>query len=601
VPPVTQTQPQPWTHTSTRVFIAGTLFLIGVFLYGIGGAEALPIAVIIALIFVIPVLCDPKATKNGLNTVGAVCLVALGIIVITAVDNAKQSQHRTRSEPERMPTSSPSWTAAKSDISEYVVSGINVISIIGEIGPEDYNRFKQKADLLGEKSVVVLSSPGGALAAAFGIGTYIRQKEWITFVARECDSACAAIWIGGWKRYMAPDAKIGFHSASKENGEQSSSGNALLGSYLNDMGLGLKAIQWAADASPSDMSYLTLTKARDLKIDVTVQDNLRAVAEEVLRTVTFTPTPKIGTPIPVTPAWPTGTAPQLSQNELAVLIAQLRGCWAPPLGVVEAKDLVVTVRFSLNRDGSLLGEPIVVNRGINALFSVAAEAAIRAVRVCQPFRLPASKYEAWQEVEVNFDPILLNGGSAVPDLPGGPGSNTKPDGRNCADISVELVSVFPGFFDDCFTLPMANRERAQMEWVDRKVWDAYVPASRRYITRTLQGCASCARNIEPYYRLIAKDHDASGGSNGGSVCYVTATSGDCETTGGDHYQLKPSSIKWFLAVADGADPEAAKGDANSGTPTQAQGSNSTGHRPKPLQKRRVVVPGQAGADSQPKP
>jgi hypothetical protein len=32
------------------------------------------------------------------------------------------------------------------------------------------------------------------------------------------------------------------------------------------------------------------------------------------------------------------------------------------------------------------------------------------VRVCQPFRLPASKYEAWQEVEVNFDPILMFGG-----------------------------------------------------------------------------------------------------------------------------------------------------------------------------------------------
>jgi len=47
---------------------------------------------------------------------------------------------------------------------------------------------------------------------------------------------------------------------------------------------------------------------------------------------------------------------------------------------------------------------MVLNHGRNALFQIAAEAATRAVRRCQPFRLPASKYEAWQEVEVNFDP-----------------------------------------------------------------------------------------------------------------------------------------------------------------------------------------------------
>jgi hypothetical protein len=87
-----------------------------------------------------------------------------------------------------------------------------------------------------------------------------------------------------------------------------------------------------------------------------------------------------------------------------MLKAQLMSCWNVPVGVSEAKDLVVTVRFSLGRDGSLSGEPMVVNHGRNALFQVAAESALRAVRRCQPFRLPASKYEAWQEVEVNFDP-----------------------------------------------------------------------------------------------------------------------------------------------------------------------------------------------------
>jgi colicin import membrane protein len=75
-----------------------------------------------------------------------------------------------------------------------------------------------------------------------------------------------------------------------------------------------------------------------------------------------------------------------------------------------AKGLVVTVRFSLNRDGSLAGEPVVVNHENGYLFQIAAESVIRAVRSCQPFRLPVSKYEAWQELEPDFKPEDKLGG-----------------------------------------------------------------------------------------------------------------------------------------------------------------------------------------------
>jgi outer membrane biosynthesis protein TonB len=101
---------------------------------------------------------------------------------------------------------------------------------------------------------------------------------------------------------------------------------------------------------------------------------------------------------------PNANAPELSQNELDALRSQLMGCWNPPVGVAEAKDLVVIVHFTLNRDGTVSGEPSVINRGSGGLFQVAAESATRAVRRCAPFRLPAAKYEAWRDVEVKFDP-----------------------------------------------------------------------------------------------------------------------------------------------------------------------------------------------------
>jgi colicin import membrane protein len=107
---------------------------------------------------------------------------------------------------------------------------------------------------------------------------------------------------------------------------------------------------------------------------------------------------------------PAGNAPALSQREIEALQRQLHDCWKPPDTVLQAKGLVVTVRFSLNRDGSLAGEPVVVNHEGGYLFQIAAETATRAVRICQPFRLPVSKYEAWQELEGDFRPEDKLGG-----------------------------------------------------------------------------------------------------------------------------------------------------------------------------------------------
>lgn len=101
---------------------------------------------------------------------------------------------------------------------------------------------------------------------------------------------------------------------------------------------------------------------------------------------------------------PTGTAATLSQNEIDALRAQIQACWNPPAGAVEAKELIVKVRLMLNQDGSLSADPILLNRGGHPFFQVAAESAMRAIRRCQPYKLPIVKYDIWKDVEVTFDP-----------------------------------------------------------------------------------------------------------------------------------------------------------------------------------------------------
>jgi colicin import membrane protein len=100
-----------------------------------------------------------------------------------------------------------------------------------------------------------------------------------------------------------------------------------------------------------------------------------------------------------------GTAVALSQNEIDALRARLRQCWNVPVGVAEARDLVVTVRIQFKQDGSLSTEPRLMNSAGHPAFVAASESALRAVRSCAPYTfLPAAKYDAWKDVIVDFDP-----------------------------------------------------------------------------------------------------------------------------------------------------------------------------------------------------
>jgi hypothetical protein len=112
---------------------------------------------------------------------------------------------------------------------------------------------------------------------------------------------------------------------------------------------------------------------------------------------TLSNTPSLGTA--------TGAAAQLSQNELDALRARLRQCWNVPVGLADARDLVITVRIQFKQDGSLAAEPRLMNNDGRPAFQAASESALRAVRSCAPYSfLPIAKYDAWKDVIVDFDP-----------------------------------------------------------------------------------------------------------------------------------------------------------------------------------------------------
>jgi outer membrane biosynthesis protein TonB len=101
---------------------------------------------------------------------------------------------------------------------------------------------------------------------------------------------------------------------------------------------------------------------------------------------------------------------RMSQSELDALRGMVAQCWNPPVGAVGAEDLKVRVRFNLSQDGQVSGQPEVMNSSGNPAFGAASSSAVRAIMRCQPYNLPISKYEAWQEVIINFDPREMLGG-----------------------------------------------------------------------------------------------------------------------------------------------------------------------------------------------
>jgi len=97
------------------------------------------------------------------------------------------------------------------------------------------------------------------------------------------------------------------------------------------------------------------------------------------------------------------------------LLAQMRECWNVPVGAPNPEQLIVQVRVFLAQDGSLAQPPQLepatrAAAASNQYMRTAAEAALRAVNVCEPYkRLPPEKYDAWREIVMTFDPSKMAG------------------------------------------------------------------------------------------------------------------------------------------------------------------------------------------------
>jgi hypothetical protein len=109
-------------------------------------------------------------------------------------------------------------------------------------------------------------------------------------------------------------------------------------------------------------------------------------------------------------------APRMSLSLASALDAWLTesylNCWTPPPGMPEGDTYVAQIKVIFNPDGSLSGRPVLLNPPTDTAWRAHAESAMRAVRKCDPLKVPAQYapyFDEWKVETIHFDPRETQG------------------------------------------------------------------------------------------------------------------------------------------------------------------------------------------------
>lgn len=97
----------------------------------------------------------------------------------------------------------------------------------------------------------------------------------------------------------------------------------------------------------------------------------------------------------------------LSATAIAAFVQKIRECWIIPPGAREG-NITVKVRIMLNQDGSVNGQPEIMNGPGDYLFTTTAQSTVTAILGCQNYDfLPVEQYDVWKDLVLNFNPNMF--------------------------------------------------------------------------------------------------------------------------------------------------------------------------------------------------
>ncbi len=109
-------------------------------------------------------------------------------------------------------------------------------------------------------------------------------------------------------------------------------------------------------------------------------------------------------------------APRMSLSLASALDAWLTesylNCWTPPPTMPDGDTYVAQIKVVFNPDGSLSGRPVLLNPPTDPVWRAHAESAMRAVKKCDPLKVPAQYapyFDQWKVETIHFDPRETQG------------------------------------------------------------------------------------------------------------------------------------------------------------------------------------------------
>ena len=102
-----------------------------------------------------------------------------------------------------------------------------------------------------------------------------------------------------------------------------------------------------------------------------------------------------------------GKDQSLSATTISAFVQRIRECWVIPPGAREG-NITVKVRIQMNPDGSIAGNPEVMNGPGDFLFDTTARSTVAAILGCQNYDfLPQEQYDVWKDLVLNFNPNMF--------------------------------------------------------------------------------------------------------------------------------------------------------------------------------------------------
>jgi hypothetical protein len=105
------------------------------------------------------------------------------------------------------------------------------------------------------------------------------------------------------------------------------------------------------------------------------------------------------------------TAAKVPADDVAKFREHLKTCSVLPASIAPTDKVTIRLRARFLTDGTLASAPLLIEASASAKGPLLMQAAIEALRACQPYAaLPADKYNEWKVLDLSFTPQDFKGG-----------------------------------------------------------------------------------------------------------------------------------------------------------------------------------------------